>query len=385
VFGTPEYMAPEQAAGRGDTDGRVDVYALGVILYEMICGRVPHRGDSMVRTLAMQMLDPIEPPSKVRPDLAIGPELEAVIMRALVKKREQRYQTMTELLDALEAILPRPVGQSVTGSPVYTLAALPPGADPGVVPAVPAVPLQSSEPAAPSSPTRPGVEPAPAPPPITRRVKDEPEFTADDRPVSFDHVFTEENVKVQPRRWPLLMLFAMIVGGASGAVALVIKSRGAGVAEATRDAGVTRPADAALVIAPADAPRPDAADLVVLPEPEPDAGPRVRPAPRRDAGTAAAAVPETPNHRGTIQVQVLTRPEDATLYDGTHYRGPGGAQLEEPYGTRLVITCRQPGYKPGRVEIMFDGSTEAVLCVLQRIRVCVKDLKNPFDDCGDEQ
>ncbi|HEY0985846.1 MAG TPA: protein kinase, partial [Kofleriaceae bacterium] len=184
VFGTPEYMAPEQAAGRSDTDGRVDVYALGVLLYEMICGRVPHRGDSMVRTLAMQMLDPIEPPSKVRPDLQITPELEAIVMHALIKKREHRYQTMTELLAALDGILPAPVGQSVTGSPIYTLAPLPPGADPNVVPAMPAMPLQSAEPA--STPaTRPGVEPAPAPQPITRRIKDEPQFTADDRPLSF--------------------------------------------------------------------------------------------------------------------------------------------------------------------------------------------------------
>ena len=58
----------------------------------------------MVRTLAMQMLDPIEPPSKVRPDLAIPPELEAVIMQALAKKREHRYQTMGELLDALDKV-----------------------------------------------------------------------------------------------------------------------------------------------------------------------------------------------------------------------------------------------------------------------------------------
>src|ERR1041385_3529305 len=56
VFGTPEYMAPEQAAGRGDTDGRVDIYALGVIVYEMMVGRVPHRGDTMGGTVAMQML-----------------------------------------------------------------------------------------------------------------------------------------------------------------------------------------------------------------------------------------------------------------------------------------------------------------------------------------
>src|SRR4029077_13104405 len=71
VFGTPEYMAPEQAAGRSDTDRRVDVYALGTILYEMTCGRTPHRSVSTVRTIAMQMLDPIMPPSQVHPDLAV--------------------------------------------------------------------------------------------------------------------------------------------------------------------------------------------------------------------------------------------------------------------------------------------------------------------------
>jgi eukaryotic-like serine/threonine-protein kinase len=394
VFGTPEYMAPEQAAGRSDTDGRVDIYALGVILYEMLCGRVPHRGDSMVRTLAMQMLDPIEPPSRVRPDLQFSPELESIVMRALVKKREQRYQTMGELLEALDTTLPAAIGQSVTGSPVYTLAALPPGADPGVVPALPAAPLRSSEAMPIATPRRAAadavtpIQPVPvhaahAVQPITRRVRDEPEFTADDRPVSFDHVFTEDLLPARSRRWPLLLLFAMIVGGAAGAVALVIKSRGAVLAEARLDAAVvTIVSDAGVP------PEPDATEVVVVQAL--DAAPadaELVALPVADApawissGGSDAGMVTTPNGRGTIVVQVLTKPEGANLYQDGTYRGPGGAQLEEPFGSRRTITCTQTGYKPGTVEVVFDGNTEAVLCVLQRIKLCVDNLKNPFDPC----
>ncbi|MGH2900569.1 MAG: hypothetical protein ACRDMZ_17985, partial [Solirubrobacteraceae bacterium] len=213
-------------------------------------------------------------------------------------------------------------------------------------------------------------------------VKDEPQFTADDRPLSFQHVFTDELEPVRPRRWPLLLLFGMIAGGAAGAMALVVKSRHHVVAEANRDAAAIPPADAgvtdAIALEPPHDAAPDAADLIV--EPTPDAGRVIFDRPRRDAG--ATVVHDTPNGRGTIIVQVLTKPEGANLYDnGQHYRGPGGAQLEEPFGEKLSITCRQAGYKPGTVEVSFDGNTTAVLCVLKRIKICINNIKNPFDDC----
>jgi serine/threonine protein kinase len=101
VFGTPEYMAPEQAEGE-KLDGRTDIYALGIILYQLVTGDVPFRASNFVALLTKQVSDKPMPPRERRPDLEIPEGLEAVILRCLEKKAEDRYATAQELAEALE-------------------------------------------------------------------------------------------------------------------------------------------------------------------------------------------------------------------------------------------------------------------------------------------
>ena len=89
VFGTPVYMAPEQALG-GDLGPPSDIYTLGVCCYEMLTGAVPFDGATFTAVLSMHVQREPEPPSAIRPDLHIDPDLEALIMRCLRKDASER-------------------------------------------------------------------------------------------------------------------------------------------------------------------------------------------------------------------------------------------------------------------------------------------------------
>jgi len=103
TFGTPHYIAPEQARRSADAVPQSDLYALGVVLYEMLTGSVPF-DDPSPASLALQHLTLAPPPPrKINPDL--NAQTEHVLLKALSKSPEERYQTGAELIDALAASL----------------------------------------------------------------------------------------------------------------------------------------------------------------------------------------------------------------------------------------------------------------------------------------
>ena len=116
VCGTPEYMSPEQ--GRGDAlDGRSDLYSLGIVLFELLAGRVPFAGDSATKTLLLQLNEPPPDPRNVAPDRGIPAAFAELTLRALAKPREDRFQSARELAAALEEALVSVEGRRRAPSP----------------------------------------------------------------------------------------------------------------------------------------------------------------------------------------------------------------------------------------------------------------------------
>lgn len=100
LLATPEYMAPELIRG-GKPDPRVDIYGVGVLLYELLTGTCPFKSGKQTTVLAMQLLDTALPPRRVAPDANIPSSVERVIMRALSKAPEDRFQNIADMRAAL--------------------------------------------------------------------------------------------------------------------------------------------------------------------------------------------------------------------------------------------------------------------------------------------
>ncbi|MCC6747295.1 MAG: serine/threonine protein kinase [Deltaproteobacteria bacterium] len=141
IFGTPEYMSPEQAQGH-KPDHRVDIYAVGVIMYEMLTGEVPFKADTFMGILTKHIFEQPVPPTKLKPTLGIPGEVEAIVLKAMSKDREERFRSMAEMAAAIAQAsgrMTRPTGDSQAVprimTPLFTATSMSPSES---LPALPA-------------------------------------------------------------------------------------------------------------------------------------------------------------------------------------------------------------------------------------------------------
>ncbi|MCX7943391.1 MAG: serine/threonine protein kinase [Deltaproteobacteria bacterium] len=116
IVGTPEYMSPEQAAGL-PVDKRTDIYSLGVIMYEMMTGRLPFLADNAMRILMMHQTEKPVSPREINPEIHVG--MEQIILKCMEKRPEDRFQDMSEITQSLIRLLSV---TSMTQEPKKTMA-----------------------------------------------------------------------------------------------------------------------------------------------------------------------------------------------------------------------------------------------------------------------
>jgi serine/threonine-protein kinase len=303
IVGTPEYMSPEQARGE-KVDSRSDLYALGVLTYEMFTGRVPFRGDTPISTIMKHLNDP--PPVQGEPAARIPPPMRAVLGRALAKEPRDRYATAHDMAEAIR----RARSPSARQHPVAT--------DALVAPTVVGPPAAPARPRAPrSSPRR---------------------------------------VLLQP--WLLAVPVAAVAGF------LALRGGMSRTPSVTLPAGIATPESTEAVPAPTSPPvavpaAASAAPVPAAPFPSPSATPPSRPTPRstppvsRPAAPPSATVPAAPAPTvppstappGPGLLQVAVRPWGEVSVDGKVVGTTPLDRLTLPAGVH-TIRLRHPSYEP---------------------------------------
>ena len=313
IMGTPDYMAPEQAAA-GVVDARADIYSFGVLAYEVLTGTLPFRADTAMAVLLKHQTDIPEPMTKRRPDLAIDPVLEVLVLRCLEKLPANRHSTVNELIVELNILNnstsgPRPMlGAIPLGAPLPPHATSTPSPAPGNPSGTMRLPGDATPARTPRGTlqlnTNPPLQPAdvPRPPPEPGRIGE---------------LAPEELASVRRHGMPR-WLFVVVPTLLIGAVAAVVLTR-----PASPEAPGLR-----VVVAPTPAPRPEVT-----------APPLPVPSPVVEAPVLAVPVPTAK------EVRLTSTPSGAAVFEGKQKLGVTPLAVTLGAGRNATYLFALPGYR----------------------------------------
>ncbi|MHB8420837.1 MAG: protein kinase domain-containing protein [Myxococcales bacterium] len=273
IVGTPEYMSPEQGSG-SQVDARSDIYALGVVMFEMLTGRLPFQGDNALQILMRHQTQAPPALSEAAPGVPAVPAIESFVKKALAKRPEDRHQSMAECLADLQVC----AGQLRMTMPAIQL---PPDLT-GLTPTDPIAILAAPSPL--RIPSRspilaPEFSPLPAPAPLRDTVQSQRARGTDELAA----------LALKPRRTGLwIALAAILLGG--GAAVLALKGR-----SPAPEAPLPAPLPA--VARPAPQPLPPPPEPVVVPRPPAPAVAQAVPPPRPARAEAAPSPARRPARR----------------------------------------------------------------------------------------
>lgn len=211
VFGTPHYMAPEQAQGKKNVGPPADVYAIGIMFYEMLCGEAPFDASSPLAVLFMHINEPM-PPVKPRAGLHVPKQIEDIIFRATQKNPEDRFADASQMLQALYDSVGRTTGTLSAASVLASARAAEITPHPGPNTANPASPV-------PSPPTH----PTPADTPIAGVNLGQFATPNQNDPERFNITQTE-NLNNKPKKLGLILAILALAFIALGATAVYFVS-----------------------------------------------------------------------------------------------------------------------------------------------------------------
>jgi serine/threonine-protein kinase len=347
IFGTPFYMAPEQALGN-PVDARVDVYAMGVIMYELFAGSLPFQGDSFMGILTQHITTEPEPVAQraARAGRQLPHGLAEIVTRCMQKNPAHRYDTMDELVDALIEVYRSVAGPGMSSyMEAFPVSAHPPVPTPPLTGPVAVSPISATY-VVPTSPPATG----PAGLPMTG-----PGGASASHPMYAGPSASASYAAPPPARSKaglVIGVLAVLAVGAGIAV-FAITSQGSGGAPG-RDGGVVASGGDAGAGAAPDAPAPDAAPRPADAEAPPaDAGAPREPDARVAAIDAAIDAPAAP-----ATVDILVRVKNVAafqLYENGVKLLDGPDNVPVPVGGSRTLVIKAPGFRDKTITVAADA------------------------------